>query len=427
MSKHCKWDMTECWHVRTHPIIESISHSEGYTSGKQLLTLTGYGLTGDDLAITAAGQPCEIISQTDTQVVCKTASSPDVSVLGPQPGVKGLRAKEIDPSNDGTYPSYNDILNENYDVVDEFLITQSETIQNTMHRAGRKMTGYFRAPATGNFRFRLSCDDHCYLNFDITPYNAASPVDPVYTQVASRHWASNWRFNFREDYDDESHSPNSDWFSLTEGEYYPMQAIHGQYNSDEHFTLAFEYEQADSSAHYHAKRTVQRLRIDQTNVPETFTVTVDNPSSDTYKITFVTTQTNNNGEEETVMHESDSISCTASANDLKWAIDDYFWSYYGSGINVAKVMYDADGLETTDSSLAIQSVYTVELAKRIFDISFFMSTVSVSGSTSTVDVSDATPGTPPIQGRFVINCPDWDGVDHYVGSMDYTYWVHGIN
>ena len=32
------------------------------------------------------------------------------------------------------------------------------------------MEGWFLAPATGNFRFYMSCDDNCRLDFDTTNY-----------------------------------------------------------------------------------------------------------------------------------------------------------------------------------------------------------------------------------------------------------------
>jgi hypothetical protein len=41
---HCTWDGTECWTVRTHPKIDSVSASTGYTTGGQEITITGQGL-----------------------------------------------------------------------------------------------------------------------------------------------------------------------------------------------------------------------------------------------------------------------------------------------------------------------------------------------------------------------------------------------
>jgi hypothetical protein len=32
-SRHCTWDMSDCWTVKTHPVVSGISASEGYTSG----------------------------------------------------------------------------------------------------------------------------------------------------------------------------------------------------------------------------------------------------------------------------------------------------------------------------------------------------------------------------------------------------------
>ena len=57
-SVHCSYDGTDCWHVRVHPKIESISASTGYQSGYQTLTISGQGLNGTDISITADGTAC---------------------------------------------------------------------------------------------------------------------------------------------------------------------------------------------------------------------------------------------------------------------------------------------------------------------------------------------------------------------------------
>jgi hypothetical protein len=39
---------------------------------------------------------------------------------------------------------------------------------------GQKITGYFKAPATGGFRFYLSADDSAILKFSTTPNNPST-------------------------------------------------------------------------------------------------------------------------------------------------------------------------------------------------------------------------------------------------------------
>ena len=43
-SKHCNFDESECWTIRTHPKINSISAEEGYITGGQTIKIEGEGL-----------------------------------------------------------------------------------------------------------------------------------------------------------------------------------------------------------------------------------------------------------------------------------------------------------------------------------------------------------------------------------------------
>ena len=184
-SLHCLFDGSECWTIRTHPSIDEISKSEGFIAGGQRLKIWGQGLkgTGTDIQVTVDGVECEIKSVTSELIVCKTGETDTPSVTGvSQPSVPGLRYKLHDPDDESQRVYINTLTN--YPVTEEGLLTSFETVQDTLFKAGRLITGYFKAPATGNFRFKLSCDDSCYLNLDSTPYNAASPVEPTYTEIA---------------------------------------------------------------------------------------------------------------------------------------------------------------------------------------------------------------------------------------------------
>jgi hypothetical protein len=61
-AKHCNWEGDECWHVRTHPVIDAISASEGYVTGGQELKISGFGLNGTDVQVTVDGVPCKVTS-----------------------------------------------------------------------------------------------------------------------------------------------------------------------------------------------------------------------------------------------------------------------------------------------------------------------------------------------------------------------------
>lgn len=67
--------------MRVHPKIESVSASSGTTNGYQTLTLTGQGLNGTDITVTADDIACDVQSSSFTSITCLTGeqSSPSAS------------------------------------------------------------------------------------------------------------------------------------------------------------------------------------------------------------------------------------------------------------------------------------------------------------------------------------------------------------
>ena len=63
-SYHCNYAGDDCWYVRVHPKIESISASAGSDNGYQTLTITGQGLNGTDITVTADDIACDVQSAT---------------------------------------------------------------------------------------------------------------------------------------------------------------------------------------------------------------------------------------------------------------------------------------------------------------------------------------------------------------------------
>ena len=53
----------------------------------------------------------------------------------------------------------------------------------------------------------------------------------------------------------------------------------------------------------------------------------------------------------------------------------YYYSIWGSNVAVDKVSYDAEDIETSDSTLVVKTVYTVTVLKQIDGPSFSMAAV----------------------------------------------------
>ena len=78
-AQHCNFADDECWNVRTHAKIESISASQGSTLGGQELKIKGWGFeTGVD--ITVAGIECKVTESSIEEVTCITGYSPSATV-----------------------------------------------------------------------------------------------------------------------------------------------------------------------------------------------------------------------------------------------------------------------------------------------------------------------------------------------------------
>ena len=108
-ARHCNFAGDECWNVRTHAVIDSISASQGNTNGGQELTIKGWGFeNGAD--ITVAGVACEVVSSTMEEVKCITGESLAASTDNVnQPGQPGIARREYNPAISNRTPSMNDL------------------------------------------------------------------------------------------------------------------------------------------------------------------------------------------------------------------------------------------------------------------------------------------------------------------------------
>ena len=102
-ARHCNFKGDECWNVRVHPVIDSLSASEGSIRGGQELTITGFGLDGD-AKVFVDGVECAVKSTSEGEIVCSTGKASGPSVSGYQPGSPGLVQTKVDPENKSKKP-----------------------------------------------------------------------------------------------------------------------------------------------------------------------------------------------------------------------------------------------------------------------------------------------------------------------------------
>ena len=180
-----------------------------------------------------------------------------------QPGQAGIKRtfhKDADADsrmgfgtiNDGTWPAHNATL---------YTSLEGYTSVHPKNEFAQQFQGFFNAPATGNYRFFMSCDDKCKLHMDTTPYNAAAPVEPTLTEIAWRNSAGGWRDYFSTP-SDSFNQFESAWVVLTAGESYYLEAEHLQYTGGEHISVSVEIEDAAASGHPMASHAIQHFMID---------------------------------------------------------------------------------------------------------------------------------------------------------------------
>ena len=77
----CSYDNQTCYEVKAVARIDAISASSGYTTGNQLLTVTGLGFNSPNISATVDGVPCQVTYYDRTRFTCLTGPQPSPSNL----------------------------------------------------------------------------------------------------------------------------------------------------------------------------------------------------------------------------------------------------------------------------------------------------------------------------------------------------------
>lgn len=70
----CDIDVTKCYQARINPVINEISHTEGWITGGAFVTIKGHGFAQSDSRVGTTVQIgetwCRVIELTDTELSC---------------------------------------------------------------------------------------------------------------------------------------------------------------------------------------------------------------------------------------------------------------------------------------------------------------------------------------------------------------------
>jgi hypothetical protein len=221
------------------------------------LTVSGYGFDNENITAEIDGQACIVTSHYTYGFNCEVQPNDASTTSGTaQAGSFGITRELYNyTENTGSYTSYNNqqemIENTTFVPFDRKLQLSLEKPYNEDDpNIGSSYKGWFVAPATSNYRFKVACDDRCSLYFGTT---AGSDQDPtLLIDDVSMAW------NGRRYYERLEHQ-YSDWVALEEGQSYFINGYHYDYNGNNHFSVAVEIEQTAIVPHNHARREVQLL------------------------------------------------------------------------------------------------------------------------------------------------------------------------
>jgi hypothetical protein len=342
--------MSKCYHAMNVPSISNISQHTGYTSGGQNLTIHGHGFNDPNITVTVAGRECTVTQYQDTSVSCELQSTdaPSVASMN-QSGAHGVRAKHYNDSS-LDWNRFEDFT------FNDTMFTQWEIPTNQdATRQGYQMYGYFAAPATAQYRFRMTCDDYCEFHMGL---NASDPLDT--TMLVSRYGWTSHRYHFVEG------AKVSDWVNLTKGEEYYIYGRHLDGGGGDNYAVGVEINQTALGSteivpnHHHAMKELQYISVGPVDSKfETFRITVN--LFDTNGFYIISFQNPSDLE----WWNSGQIQVDASASNVRSNIRGYFTSKYGSDVAVNRTMYFANGTETTSSTDAATYVYHVVLSKLV--------------------------------------------------------------
>jgi hypothetical protein len=166
--------------------------------------------------------------------------------------------------------------------------------------------------------------------------------------------------------------------------------------------------------HHHSTKSLQQIAYEHTNIAEEWTIQIDSPDDGAYVLNLV-----NNVDGEISLHTTRLISSDANPGTVQTALNrDYYRGQYGCDVSVSRVIYDANGAEITDMSLAASLVYTVSVNKRIAGFSATMISAAPTSdrnnekTAARITVTPPTAGIQsslPFSGDFAITCTDFNG------------------
>ena len=156
----CDYSNTTCYKAKVLPTVSSIDVSSGYATGGQTLNIKGYGFHKGQVEVKVDGVPCEILGKEAEFLTCVTGAQANPSTGSLFVGQSGLRRKIFNTTYSLSFASLS--TDQNFTLKLSTSLEPPQNFKNPFY--GNLYTGFFKAPASANYRFYMSCDDSCSLD-----------------------------------------------------------------------------------------------------------------------------------------------------------------------------------------------------------------------------------------------------------------------
>ena len=132
------------------------------------------------------------------------------------------------------------------------VLTSSETIVDRDDYYGDIITGYFKAPVSGQYTFFASGDDNFEVSMNLGNVIVGDTMDPAGIEsIISLNRHTSYR----------DYSTYSTWKTVTleQDKYYYIQALHIEGGGSDHFSMAVKFLNPGVTNHHNSIKEIQRL------------------------------------------------------------------------------------------------------------------------------------------------------------------------
>lgn len=173
----------------------------------------------------------------------------------------------------------------------------------------------------------------------------------------------------------------SDWISLNEGEPHFIEGVHWEGGGGDHFAAAVEIENNELPGHHHSMKEQQIISIGTDIQYDTIRISITDFDDGQFILVF---KNGNDGSTQAsgLMTANAELHQGEMWNQIMW----YFTQNNNvrSAIDIFKKLYDADGVETEDKSLAVSSTYEIICLKLLATPSVISVTVVKTTTTASI-------------------------------------------